>query len=489
MIKPIHLSLIIFLSLVVFQSCKHRPQNEKEDTSKSTDTRPNIIVVLVDDLRWDEYGEGGHNYLKTPNIDRISKEGINFKNAFTTTPLCSPSRASFLTGMYAHSNGITDNLARNEQSHQLVTFPKLLNDEGYETAFMGKWHMGNDNTRRPGFDEWIALKGQGEPINPFLNINGKEQVVEGYITDILTDRSLQFINKERSAPFLLYLSHKALHPYKMQMDDGTSIEINGGGFIAAERHKGMYSNKVFKRRPNNGIVPADKPALMRQIGDLPPLGPETVTSEKVIRDRAEMLMAIDDGLGEMLEALKKNGKLDNTIVVLTSDQGYWYGEHGLNPERRLAYEEVIRIPLLIRFPKSIKPHSTADQMVLSIDLAPTLLEFAGLKCDEYLQGMSLLPIINNSVKEWRNSFLIEYYSDHVYERMDHMGYKAVRTERYKYIHYLDLEGADELYDLHQDPYELRNMINDPKAETLVVDMKKLLNEQLVKTKSEPIADL
>lgn len=488
MIKP-YLPLFIILSLLVLQSCMNRSQNKTGDTSESTDERPNIIVVLVDDLRWDEYGEGGHNYLITPNIDRISKEGINFKNAFSTTPLCSPSRASFLTGMYAHSNGITDNLARNEQSHQLVTFPGLLNDAGYETAFMGKWHMGNDNTRRPGFEEWIALKGQGEPINPVLNVNGKEQIVEGYITDILTEYSLQFINKKRSAPFLLYLSHKALHPYIMQMDDGTPIEIDGGGFIAAERHKGMYSDKVFNRRPNSGIVPVDKPALMRQIGDLPPLGPKTITSEKIIRERAEMLMAVDDGLGEMLDALKKNGKLDNTIVVLTSDHGYWYGEHGLDFERRLAYEEAIRIPLLIRFPKSIKAHTSTDHMVLSIDLAPTLLELAGQKHDESLQGRSLVPIFNNSVTEWRNSFLIEYYSDHVFERMDHMGYKAVRTERYKYIHYLDIKGADELYDLDQDPYELGNMINDPKAETIISDMKELLNEQLVKTDSEPITDM
>jgi N-acetylglucosamine-6-sulfatase len=487
--RPIHLFLLIVFSLVVFQSCGQQSQSDTGESSESVDTRPNIIVVLVDDMRWDEYGEGGHNYLKTPNIDRISKEGIHFRNAFTTTPLCSPSRASFLTGLYAHSNGITDNLARNEQSHRLATFPKRLHEEGYETAFIGKWHMGNDNTRRPGFDEWVALKGQGEAVDPFLNINGEEQTVEGYVTDVLTEYAVRFIRKERSAPFLLYLSHKALHPNIMQRDDGSTAAIDGGGFVAADRHKGMYSTEVFNRRPNSGIAPVDKPALMRQIGDLPALGAETVTSETTIRERAEMLMAIDDGLGEMLETLEKNGKLDNTIVVFTSDHGYWYGEHGLSEERRLAYEEAIRIPLLIRYPKTIKPGTKADQMVLSIDLAPTLLELAGIIPDDSLQGMSLAPIMNNTVTEWRDAYLIEYYSDTVFERIFKMGYKAVRTERYKYIHYLDLKGMDELYDLQQDPYELKNIINDPKAETALADMKKLLNEHLVKTGAEAIAGL
>ncbi len=483
--KTIHLSFLFVFSILVFQNCNLQSQSDARESLKD-DTRPNIIVVLVDDMRWDEYGEGGHNYIKTPNIDRISKEGINFQNAFATTPICSPSRACFLTGLYAHSNGIIDNTARNEQSHQLMTFPKLLNAEGYETAFMGKWHMGNDNTRRPGFDEWVALKGQGEVINPVLNINGKEQIVEGYITDILTDRSVRFINKKRSAPFLLYLSHKALHPNVMQMDDGTAIDLDGGGFIAAERHKGMYGNEIFTRRPNSGIAPVDKPALMRQIGDLPALGQETSTKEKVIRERAEMLMAIDEGLGEMLEALEMNGKMDNTIVVFTSDHGYWYGEHGLSFERRLAYEEAIRIPLLIKYPKSIQPGSKADQMVLSIDLAPTLLEYAGVSTDESLQGMSLVPVIKDTVSELRNSFLIEYYSDNVMDRIVKMGYKAVRTERYKYIHYLELEEADELYDLYEDPYELWNNINDPEAEAVLENMKKLLNELLEKTGAEEI---
>ena len=207
--------------------------------------RPNIIVVLVDDMRWDEFGKAGHNFLKTPNIDRIAKEGACFINAFATTPLCSPSRASFLTGQYAHTNGIIDNTARNEQSHQLNTFPKQLHENGYATAFIGKWHMGNDDSKRPGFDYWVSLKGQGEAIDPALNINGKQQTVKGYVTDILIDHSLRFINQARDQPFLLYLAHKALHPNIMQRDDGRVVDVGEGGFIPAERHLGMYKSMLY----------------------------------------------------------------------------------------------------------------------------------------------------------------------------------------------------------------------------------------------------
>ena len=365
--------------------------------SSTTDVlQPNIIVVLVDDMRWDEYGAAGHNYIQTPNIDRLFREGVHFTNAFATTPLCSPSRASFLTGQYAHTNGITDNLERNEQSHQLETFSKRLHDHGYESAFLGKWHMGNDDSRRPGFDYWVSLKGQGEAIDPSLNINGERQVVKGYVTDILTMHSLRFINQERTKPFLLYLSHKALHPNLVQRDDGSTVDIGEGGFIPAERHRHMYDTSVFTRRPNADVPPMDKPALARKIDTLPLLSPATSTKESTIRERAEMLMAVDEGLGKIMAALEAKGIFDNTILVFTSDHGYWYGEHCLNEERRLAYEEGIRIPLLIRYPASIPAGTTVDQMTLSIDLAPTLVELAGVDPGDHYQGRSLLPVINGN---------------------------------------------------------------------------------------------
>ena len=447
----------------------------------SVDKRPNILFVLVDDMRWDEFGEGGHNYIKTPNIDRVAQEGANFKNAFTTTPLCSPSRACFLTGMYAHSNGITDNLARNEQSHTLNTFPAQLNSAGYETAFIGKWHMGNDDTPRPGWNLWVSLKGQGEANDPNFNINGERMQIKGYVTDIITDQAVEFIRKARSKPFLLYIAHKALHPNLIQRDDGSAVNIGEGGFIPAARHKGMYDSAVYKRRPNNGIPPLDKPALMQKIDTLPPLGPETATKEKTIRERAEMLMAVDDGLGKMMQELERLNMLDNTIIVFTSDHGFWYGEHGLDEERRLAYEEAIRIPLLVRYPPRVKKGSTPEDMVLSIDLAPTLVQLASDRLSDKFQGRSLVPIFDDKVESWRSSILIEYYSDTVFKRIRNMGYKAVRNDRYKYIHYVDLDNADELYDLQEDPYELRNIISDPEYVNVLAEMKLVLDEQLKQT--------
>jgi N-acetylglucosamine-6-sulfatase len=475
-IFPLNSGNWTFICIVVLITCSTALAQESGKVR-----RPNIVVVLVDDMRWDEFGEAGHNYIKTPNIDRIAKEGAYFINAFATTPLCSPSRASFLTGQYAHTNGIVDNTARNEQSHQLGTFPKQLHDNGYSTAFIGKWHMGNDDAKRPGFDYWVSLKGQGEAIDPALNINGEVQTVKGYVTDILTDHSLRFINQKRDQPFLLYLAHKALHPNLTQRDDGTVVDIGEGGFIPAKRHLGMYEKAEFNRRPNYNIPPLDKPALARTIEGLPPLSPETSTKEKTIRERSEMLMAVDESLGTILKALEDKGELDNTIVVFTSDHGYWYGEHCLDLERRLAYEEAIRIPMLVRYPRTIKAGAKPEQLVLSIDLAPTLLDMAGVAPGNHFQGKSWVPIFTGNAKTWRSSFLVEYYSDTVMPRIVKMGYKAVRNQRYKYIHYVDLEGMNELYDLVMDPYELHNIINDPNMVGTLRDMKKELNRLLQET--------
>ncbi|MBK7477551.1 MAG: sulfatase [Haliscomenobacter sp.] len=481
--------LLALISLLIAFSFPLLAQKTAELERKSSPSaqamkqqkRPNMVVVLVDDMRWDEYGEAGHNYIQTPNIDRLAKEGVAFPNAFATTPLCSPSRASFLTGQYPHTNGIKDNTARNAQSHELNTFPKQLHQKGYATAFIGKWHMGNDDSKRPGFDYWVSLKGQGEAIDPALNINGTQQKVKGYVTDILIDHSLQFINQERDQPFLLYLAHKALHPNTIQRDDGSVINIGEGDFIPAERHLGLYESAVFNRRPNYTIPPLDKPALMRKIEGVPPLSAETSTKEKTIRDRSEMLMAVDEGLGAILKALEAKGELDNTIVVFTSDHGYWYGEHCLDLERRLAYEEAIRIPMLVRYPPLIKAGIKPEQMVLSIDLASTLLDIAGETPGPLRQGNSWVPIFKENAHGWRRSFLVEYYSDTVFPRVFKMGYKAVRDSRYKYIHYVDLEGMNELYDLAEDPYELHNLMDDPGKARILKKMKTQLNRLLTQT--------
>ncbi len=465
--------IMALIILFVVSSCSTEETNQTANAD--IDDRPNMIVVLVDDMRFDEVGAAGHPYIQTPNIDRIAEEGAHFENSFTVNPLCSPSRATLLTGQHAHYHGITDNLARNEQSHELETFPQRLQESGYDTAFIGKWYMGNDDTARPGFTRWAGMRGQGEALDPTFNLDGERKQIMGYVTDILHDLAADFINEERDNPFMLYLSHKALHPNVFQADDGSAMDLPEGqtrsGFIAAERHVGMYADAEPPRRPNFGIAPSDKPALMRQINEMPPLSEQTVTPDKTIHERHEMLMAIDEGLGRMLTELEAGGKLDNTVVVVTSDHGYWYGEHGFGAERRMSYEEGIRIPLMIRYPKLIDAGVKPTEMVLTLDLAPTMIELAGLDIEKVRHGRSMAPILKGAkVPDWRNSFMIEYYTDTVFERMDHMGYKAVRTNRYKYIRYEDLEGMDELYDLQEDPYELQNIIGEENSTDIVTEM-------------------
>jgi N-acetylglucosamine-6-sulfatase len=431
---------------------------------------PNIVFIVVDDMRWDEMRVAGHPVLETPNMDRLAREGMRFLNAFATTPLCSPSRASLLTGQYARTNGIIDNTAR--PSHDLPTFPRELQRAGYATGFFGKWHMGNDDSPRPGFTHWVAMPGQGEAIDPHLNVDGQRLQAKGYVTDVLTGYVEQFIQRAGQQPFVAYLAHKAVHPNVVQQNDGRVVPLPGqpGGFVPAERHRGRYKERTMPRRPNAFKPPVDKPALMRRIGDLPPLGRETATTDDEMRGRAEMLLGVDDSLGRILAALEKAGALDNTIVVFTSDHGYFYGEHGLNEERRLAYEEAIRIPLLVRYPSRVKAGAVAPEMVLTIDLAPTLMDLAGLPPLPGMEGRSLSPIFSGTAGAWRDSFLVEYYSDTVFPRILKMGYSAVRTTHAKYVEYRDLTGMNELYDLDADPYEERNLIAAPAATALLTRM-------------------
>jgi len=431
-------------------------------------SRPNIIFILVDDLRWDELGITGHPFIKTPHIDRIGSEGARFRNAFMTTPLCSPSRASFLTGQYAHTHGITDNVDRSVASHKLITFPLLLQQAGYATAFIGKWHMGNDDSPRPGFDRWVSFKGQGSYINPEINEDGRDVNGRGYITDLLNGYAVEFIRRRHDKPFLVYLAHKAIHPEVMQHGDGSVNLAEAERFIPAERHRNLFVGKKIPRRPNAMRPAAGKPALQRTKRIIPSLGDE------VVLGRLRSLMAVEEGVGEILKALRETNQLDDTVIVLASDNGYFYGEHGLSVERRLAYEESIRMPLLVRYPRSIKAGTIRDELVLNIDLAPTLLELAGLSPPNTVEGRSLVPLLKGSGSEWRKSFLIEYYSDKVFPWIQKMGYKAIRTERWKYIHYLELAGMDELYDLKADPYEMRNIINRRHAARTLEDMKREL---------------
>lgn len=367
-------ALVAFVPLAACQG----NETDAPTTDVAGSPRPNVVVIVVDDLRWDEFGAAGHSYLETPNIDRLAREGAMFVNSFHAVPLCSPNRASLLTGQYPSRHGIIDNVARNRASHRLETFPRALQKDGYETAFVGKWHMGNDPTPRPGFDYWVGLPGQGRTVDPILYEDGGLHEVRGYVTDILTDRAVAFIERDRQKPFLLYLAHKAVHPDARQLDDG-SVDLNyPSRYIPAPRHRGMYESEVFQRRPN--VVASvddlmDKPALRHALayrasdditeafsGILDP-----GTSEETIRRRAEMLLAVDEGLGRILTTLDERGMLDHTVVSFTSDNGFFYGEHGLSLERRLPYEESIRNPLLIRYPRLVSAGMRVSELALTVD--------------------------------------------------------------------------------------------------------------------------
>jgi N-acetylglucosamine-6-sulfatase len=441
--------------------------------------RPNVVVVLVDDLRWDEID---YPFVKVPHIQRLAREGARFANAFVTSPLCSPSRASFLTGQYAHTHGITDNTDRSPRSHQLLTFPRLLHDAGYETAFVGKWHMGVDDTPRPGFDHWVGVRGQGRYLDPDFNVDGRRLSRTGYFTDILNEYALDFLRRDHARPFLLYVSHKAVHPDLTQNADGSVDTGDAERFVPAPRHRTLYAGAAVPHRPNHGRPPADKPALLRPPAGLPPLGPGTATSDETIRERLRVLAAVDEGLGSLIDLLAAQGRLDDTVIVFTSDEGYFYGEHGLSVERRLAYEESVRIPLLIRYPRVITPGRVIEPLALGIDVAPTLLALCGAPVPAEVHGRSLVPLLRGETPAWREDFLIEHSSDKVFRRMERMGYRAVRTRPWKYIQYAELQGMDELYDLAADPYEVANRIDDPRARPALDEMKARLARLLSETR-------
>lgn len=449
---------------------------------KDKTSRPNIIFVLVDDLRWDDLGCAGHPFSKTPHIDRLAREGAQFRNAFATTPLCSPSRASILTSEYAHTHGIIDNTERSKQSHRLKTFPQELKKAGYETAFFGKWHMGNDSTPRPGFERWYCLQGQGSSFDPVVNDNGHDVQTHGYVTDILNEKSLDFIRQPHSRPYFVYLSHKAMHPETSQGPDGKLSDPYASNFIPAPRHKNLYEGADIPRRANWRVPPLDKPALQQKIAGVAPLGPESGSSDTVILNRLRMLASVDEGVGDIVKALTDAGQLDNTLIVVTGDHGYFYGEHCLSVERRLAYEESIRIPIVMRYPPLIQAGSAPESMALTIDFAPTLVELAGGAIPSQYQGRSLAPLLKGlPPADWRKSFLVEYYTDTVFPRAHKMGYKAVRDDRWKYIHYTDQVDLDELYDLRDDPYELKNLIHDSAAVAPLAKMQRELQRLLTET--------
>ena len=433
--------------------------------------KPNFLVILIDDLRFDEFGAGGHPYMRTPHIDRIAHEGALFERAFHTTPICSPNRASIVTGQYASRHGIIDNVARDAMSHRLPNYHLHLQKLGYRTAHIGKWHMGNYGGPRPGYDYWVSYDGHGRLNDPRLNHDGKYMQHQGYVTDIMNTLAVDFLDdhakRPGKQPFSLFFAHKAVHPDAEQAADGT---FRVDGYVAAERHRDLYRGAVFPMRPNV-LSPAEvirqKPAwaecfdLKREPGSQQVLQAVHSGEQEEVRLRAAMMASVDEGVGAILQTLERCGRLDDTCIVFLGDNGYFFGEHGLGPERRFAYEEGIRSPFTVRFPKRVKAGSQVRDLVICQDIAPTLIELAGGKPGPQIQGRSLLPLFAGKRAGWRKSFLVEYWAENAMPWLVGMTYKAVRTDRHKLIHWVNRGKAgelDELYDLERDPYELKNLI-------------------------------
>jgi N-acetylglucosamine-6-sulfatase len=433
--------------------------------------KPNLIVILIDDLRFDEFGAGGHPYMKTPHVDRIAHEGAMCTRAFHPTPICSPNRASILTGQYASRHGIIDNVARDAASMRLPNYHLVLQTLGYETAHIGKWHMGNDAAPRPGYDLWVSFKGHGRLFDPEINENGTTIQHSGYVTDLLNERAVRFLEAKRDRPFALFLAHKAVHPDAVQAADGTLDLTSGGGYKVPARHADLYRGAVFPKRPN--MLPPEEVLKQKPVWaeafklkaterSQAALRAIHAGTQEEIRLRAAMMASVDEGIGMIFDLLTRTKQLDNTFILFLGDNGYFFGEHALGPERRFAYEEGIRAPFILRYPRRVKAGTSIRDLVLTIDIAPTLVALAGGRPPATMQGRSLLPLLAGKRAGWRKSILCEYYSENALPWLVGMGYKAVRTDRHKYIHWVNRDGGllDELYDLEHDPYELKNLIGN-----------------------------
>ena len=457
--------------------------------------RPNIIFIMTDDHASHALSCYGSKINKTPSLDRIAKEGMLFNNCFCTNSICAPSRAVILTGKHSHINGVTDNRKKFDGSQQ--TFPKLLQQAGYETAMIGKWHLKTDPT---GFDYWSVLIGQGPYYNPPMKTPNGTVKYTGYTTDIITLLALDWLQhkRDKDKPFCLMYQHKAPHrnwqparEYLTMYDDVTIPEpatlfddYSNRGRAAKEQD--MSIEKTMNKSDLKLAAPRNLNPEQKKLWDAA-YEPKNEAFRKAnlqgkdlvrwkyqryMKDYLRCIASVDDNVGDLLEYLDESGLTENTVIVYTSDQGFYLGDHGWF-DKRFMYEESLRMPFLVRYPKEIKAGSVNDELVQNLDFAPTFLDFAGIDKPTDMQGRSLRRLLQGKrPRNWRKSIYYHYYEyPAVHSVKRHYG---VRTKGHKLIHFYHDIDEWELYDLQKDPDELKNVYNDPEYAEVVKKLKEEL---------------
>ncbi|MEZ4237325.1 MAG: sulfatase [Myxococcota bacterium] len=419
----------------------------------------NVVLILTDDQRWDSLSIAGHRFLRTPHLDALAEQGAWLREAFVTTSLCCPSRASILTGLYAHAHGVVDN--RDELDPAFPTFATLLDAHDVHTAFIGKWHMGaRDPHPRPGWRRWIAFRGQGryqypgggDPLDRGLSFDGELREIEGYVTDVLTDLAVAEIAAQRPGqPFCLVLSHKAVH----------------APFTPAPRHADAYADvlpeDVPEVLPDTDEAYADLPSWLRPMreglfGADRPYG-DWPDFRSWYLDYHRTLLAVDESVGRVVQALRDGGLLDDTAVLFASDNGFLFGEQGVLDKRNF-YEPSIRIPLLCLAPGLVAPGTRLDQPVLNVDLAPTILDLLGLEPPAHWHGRSFAPLLRGEAADWRTEFVYEYFFERTFPQTPTLF--GLRTGRYKLATTWGVDAPDQLFDLQRDPEERHDLADDPR---------------------------
>ena len=409
--------------------------------------KPNFLFIYTDDQRWDAMGvvqrEQGEKarfpWFQSPNMDRLAAQGVRFRNAFATCSLCAPSRAAFLTGRYNHLNGITNN--HTEFPADSVTHATLLRAAGYKTAYIGKWHMGEQRGQRPGFDYSASFIGHGRYMDCPVEINGVATPTKGWIDDVSTDFAIDWMKENRDHPFSMVVGFKSPHSPR-------------GGKNLPERLRDLYANETSRPTPNMGV-----PAIFHAPDPATGKIAQGLADNAIHLDYLRHVTGADQNLGRLMDALGELGLTDDTVVVYSSDNGYYLGEHCLG-DKRSIYEESLRIPMLVRYPRLFGKGQVIDGMVLNIDLAPTLLDLAGVTVPREMQGVSWKALAaGEKPANWRQSFLAEYF----YENGggDTPTLVGVRTANTKFVTYPGHPEWTEAFDLTIDPYEVKNLAADP----------------------------